>query len=347
MKKLRVTSKQVAERAGVSQTTVSFVLNRVEGQSISAETIERVQQAARELGYVPDTAARTLARGVSNNIGLILAQPHEQVFVDEYIPNVLTGIRQVIGTTDFRILVEIVNSDDTADIYFNMAQGREVAGLIITAYVAQLRDIRALKKLVQADFPIVTLGKMDEAIASVTIDDSNGTKLAIEHLIRLGHERIGVITFAPSNDGTVKRRLRAYRETLTAHNLKYDEALIRYGGYDPNTGYDVALELLKLSQHPTAIFCMNDVMAFGAMTAIQEQGLRIPDDIAVVGYDGIRLARYTTPSLTTIDAPDIERGHIAAQMLTDLIHNRPLAQKHIELETSLTIRDSCGFRKQQ
>lgn len=346
MKQGRITSKQVAERAGVSQTTVSFVLNRVVGQSISEETIERVERAARELGYVPDRAAQTLARGFSNNIGLVLTQPHEQVFVDEYLPNVLTGIRKVLRHTDFRILVEIVDSNDSADTFVNLAQGREVAGLIINTYVATLTGIKAIKKFAKTGFPIVTLGRLDDDIPSVSIKDSNGTKRAVEHLIRLGHRRIGVIPFAGYTSGTVQRRLKAYRETLEVFNIPYDESLIRCGAYDPDTGYNAALQLLQCNPRPTAIFGMNDVMAFGAMTAIQERGLRIPDDVAVVGYDDIRLARYTTPALTTVTAPDMERGRAAAQMLMNLINNVPLEQKHIELETELTIRESCGYEKQ-
>jgi DNA-binding LacI/PurR family transcriptional regulator len=344
MKKRRVTSKQVAEHAGVSQTTVSFVLNRVAGQSISEDTIERVEKAARELGYVPDRAAQTLARGFSNNIGLVLTQPHEQVFVDEYLPNVLTGITKVLRETDFRILVEIVDSDDAADVFFNLAQGREVAGLILNTYVATVAGIKAIKKIAQSGFPLVTLGMLDKNIASVSINDGDGTKRALEHLLKLGHQRIAVIPFAPHTSGTVQRRLKVYRDMLEQFQLPYDENLICYGAYDPDTAYAAALRLLQVNPRPTAIFCMNDVMAFGAMTAIQENGLRIPEDIAVVGYDGIRLARYTTPALTTIAAPDVERGRAAAHMLLDLINHIPLGQQHIELETELTIRESCGYK---
>src|SRR5689334_4820270 len=127
----KATSKLVAELAGVSQTTVSFVLNNVEGANISEETRQRVFQAARELNYVPDVMARSLARGRSHNIALVLAQPHRQVFIDEYIPSIMTGINQVTQQHGFRILVEMVDSERPFDVYANLLQSKEAAGIIV------------------------------------------------------------------------------------------------------------------------------------------------------------------------------------------------------------------------
>lgn len=344
----RVTSKQVAEKAGVSQTTVSFVLNNVEEANISEETARRVLQVARELGYVPDKAARALARGVSDNIGLVLAQPHEQVFLDDYIPNIITGITRVTREKGLRILVELTDEVSESNTYLDMAHGREVAGLIVSPQKPTQRDRDSLKALARDGFPIVTLHWLDDAVHSVTADHVDGSRRAVEHLIQLGHQRIALISYAPRNrvDGATWR-VQAYREVLERHGIPHDEALVRFGNYDPETGYTAAEELLDLPEPPTAIFCMNDTMAFGAMTAIQERGLRIPQDIAIVAFDDIRLARYTTPTLTTIHAPDIEHGRLAASMLVQLINKQPLEQDHVVLKTQLVVRDSCGARIHQ
>jgi LacI family transcriptional regulator len=348
MRKNRVTSRRVAELAGVSQTTVSFVLNNVDSANISEETRQRVLEAARSIGYVPDASARTLARGRSINIGLVLLQPHQQVFIDEYLPRVITGLSQITRQHGYRILVELVEDSSHPNTYLDLIRGKEVAGIIVNINSPSDDDIEALVASVAEGSPIVALNNYHDALHYAMVDKLDGVRLAVEHLIRLGHQRIACITYAPvpgHRDAT--RRFNVYRDTLIKAGLVYDETLARYGNYDPETGYEAMKSLLEVSPLPTALFAMNDVMAFGAMTAIQEAGLRIPQDIAVVGFDDIRLARHATPALTTVREPDIEHGWTAGKMLIDLINNKSLEEKHVVLKTELKIRDSCGFRLQQ
>src|SRR5262249_46816709 len=137
-------SRRVAELAGVSQTTVSFVLNNVDSANISEETRRRVLEAARSIGYVPDSAARTLARGESKNIGLVLLQPHEQVFIDEYLPRVITGLSQITRQSGYRILVELVEDGSRPNAYLDLIRGKEVAGLIVNFNCPSDDDIEAL-----------------------------------------------------------------------------------------------------------------------------------------------------------------------------------------------------------
>jgi len=343
MAKKRVTSKMVAERAGVSQTTVSFVLNKVEGQNISPETTDRVLKAARDLGYVPDAAARMLARGVSDNVALVLTRPHDAVLSDEYVSYILTGIAKIFRKESYRILVEFVDEDTQGRTYLNLAHGKEAVGLLVIPYNPSPKDIEVMLDLSREEFPIITLGKLHDEIHSVSIDDPLGVHDALTHLYDLGHQVIAAISYAPYGSTLAPvRRMRVYKQFLRERGLVVRDELIEYGAFTPESGYQATLRLLQLEQVPTAIFALNDVMAFGAMTAIQESGLKTPEDISVVGYDGIHLARYTSPSLTTLHAPNVEQGELAAKMLLDIINDKPIESQHIELFPQLIVRDSCG-----
>lgn len=344
MAKKRVTSKMVAKKAGVSQTTVSFVMNNVEGQNISPETTDRVMQAAHDLGYVPDVTARMLARGVSDNVALVLTRSHDAVLSDEYVSHILTGIAKVFRREAYRILVEFVDEDKQGKTYLNLARGREAFGLLVIPYSPSQQDIEAIRSLTAEDFPIVTLGKIHDEVHSVSIRDNQGIMDALNHLYDMGHRAIGTISYAPEDSLLVPTsRLETYRAFLRDVGIAYRDDYVQYGAFDAESGYQAMMRLLAVDDVPTAVVALNDVMAFGAMTAIQESGLKVPEDIAVVGYDGIRLARYTSPSLTTVSAPDIEQGELAAKMLLEIVDQKPDCYKHIELDPELVVRDSCGY----
>jgi len=345
MAKKRVTSKMVAEKAGVSQTTVSFVLNKVKGQNISPETTDRVIKAAHDLGYVPDVAARMLARGVSDNVALVLTRSHDAVLSDDYVSHILTGIAKVFRKEAYRILVEFVDENMQGRTYLKLAHGKEAFGLLVIPYSLSHQDLKALRSLTAEEFPIVTLGKIHDEIHSVSIRDHVGILEALNHLHDMGHRAIATISYAPHDSALVPmRRLKTYRQFLDSVGIAYRNDYVQYGAFDAESGYQAMNRLLSLDAVPTAVMALNDVMAFGAMTAIRESGLRAPEDIAVVGYDGIRLARYTAPSLTTVSAPDVEQGELAAKMLLDIIEQKPTEFQHVELDPKLVIRDSCGYR---
>ncbi len=349
MPKRRVTSRQVAKKAGVSQTTVSFVLNNVEGANISHDTRERVLQAMRDLNYVPDVAARSLAKGHTMNVGLVLVQPHNQVFIDEYIPNILTGLSQVTRQYGYRILVELIEDGSDPHALSDLIQSKAVGGMIVNHSFPTPEVTQHLLAYAEDGFPIVTLDDWHPNMASVKVDKFAGVRRIIQHLIDMGHQRIACIGYAPQGrDRHVETREQIYRAVLGENGLVCDENLIRYGAYDPETGYQAMQSLLReVTPLPTALFAMNDMMAFGAMTAIQEQGLRIPEDIAVTGFDDVRLARFASPALTTMYEPDIEHGRRAGEMLFALIHQEAPAERHVVLDTQLIIRDSCGYHHKQ
>ena len=168
-----------------------------------------------------------------------------------------------------------------------------------------------------------------------------GTRLVLEHLIGLGHRDIACITYA--EDLThAQKRLSVFRQTLSAAGIPLRENLIRHGHYEPATAVVAMRSLLQERPRPTAVFGMNDMMAIGAMTAIREAGLRIPQDIAIAGYDDVRLSPFTQPPLTTARAPEVELGRRGAEMLFDLINDRTPPARQVKLHSRLIVRESCG-----
>ncbi len=339
MKRNPVTAQQVADRAGVSLTTVSFVMNNKEGTNISEATRQKVMEAAEELGYFPHIGARSLARGKSQNIGLLLYRPHHRVFVDPFMPNIISGFSEIANMEGYRLLVHFIYDSDFITPVKAMLRGGEVAGLVVAGFDVESGDV--LLQLIRDGYPVVPIDPMSNpAISYVSIDHSAGVKDVIHHLIRLQHTRIGCITFGPMD--RVKQRLQAYQQALESAGIPYDEGLIRVGEYDPETGYAAALSLLRERPDVTAIFGMNDMMALGTMSAIHESGLRIPQDIALVGYDDMRFSAYLYPRLTTVRAPEVELGRQAAMMILDQIHGKLIVPKYVSLKSELIIRDTCG-----
>ena len=339
----KVTSRQVASLAGVSQTTVSFVLNNVESAGISEETRQRVIAAARTLNYVPDTAAQALVRGRSSTIALVLARPHRQIFIDEFLPKILTGVSEVTQQQGFRVMVELVRADQMHSVYSSLLRSKEAAGIITTMGETSAAELQPILDCTAAGLPLVALNYLHPDVYSVEVDRLAGVRGIVQHLIALGHRRIACIPYAAIHSNPyLAKRVQIYRETLAAAGLPVDERLIVPGEYDPETGYRAALALLDQAPRPTAIFAMNDMMAFGALRAIRARGWRVPADVAVAGFDDVRLAAFSDPPLTTVNEPDIEQGRRAADLLLTLINGGVPETRHVSLATQLIVRQSCG-----
>ena len=344
MKRSKVTARQVARRAGVSPTTVSFVLNNIRREQISPATRQRVRTAASDLGYVPRAAARSLVRGRSDTLGLAIVYPHEYVFIDPYAPNLLTGISEVARLHNFRIMVEIIHEPAEIDLVNTMLRSGEVAGLLQYHGACQDEVHACLTELTGDGFPLVSLETtLSSDLYSVSIDHMAGTRAVIEHLIDLGHRDIACIAF-DSAEHHVYERLAVFHDTLRAAGIPRRDNLVRFGHFEPATAITAMHSLLREHPRPSAVYCMNDMMAFGAMNAIREAGLRIPQDVAVVGYDDVRFSRFTLPPLTTARAPEVELGRRGAEMLFDLINDRKPPEMQRTLHSELIVRDSCGAR---
>ena len=340
MTKRRVTSRDVAARAGVSRTTVSFVLNDVPGVNISQETRQRVLGAAQELGYVPDAAARSLASRRTHTLGLVLVRNQSHLAADAFLPQVIHGLAESTRRAGFHLLLEPVEAIGHPDAYIHLVRAKHIDGIVLSG---PRSDDEQLAALVDEGFPVVLLGQLpDKSACFVDVDNQSAAREAVTHLIRLGHQRIGCITNAPAEYTGGADRLAGYRDALRGAGLTYEEKLVRFGDFVPESGYRAANSILREEPPPTALFVASDVVAFGAMAAIRERGLSIPDDIALVGFDDIPLARYVDPPLTTVRLPAGELGRQAGHMIVALIQNGEAPPGSTLLETELVVRASCG-----
>lgn len=333
----RSTSQDVAKMAGVSRTTVSFVLNQLEGVSISENTRQRVMEAARNLNYHPNSAGRKLVSGKSDTLGLVLYQSPEQVFADAFLPQVILGVEQAAMQQKFHVLLKPVEPDDPEG-YSRLINENHVDGIILSG---PRQDDTEIINLHQKGVPIMLLGQMpDSDLPFVDVNATSGAETAVNHLIELGHQYIGMITNAPLTYTSAQQRRTGYQQALHGAGLKSDDGLIKEGNYTPASGYHAMIDLLKESPRPTAVFIASDVVTMGAILAIKRAGLQIPEDIAIVGFDDIPMAEYFDPPLTTVRLPAFGLGWAAGERLIRLTREEGLDQNGILLDSELIIRES-------
>ena len=339
----RVTSLDVARKAGVSRTTVSFVLNNVAGMQISEETRKRVLQAADDLGYVPDAAAQALASGRSKTIGLLLARRPQVIASDMFLTQIMEVLVREINHQGMRMLLEVVEDFENQESYLKLVRSNSIDGIL---YSGPRFNDSALQSLVAHGIPTVLMGALPgTSYYFVDVDNQAAAYRAVEHLISLGHTRIGCITNAKTTYVAAADRLKGYQTALEAAGIGFDPCLVRIGDFDPESGYTQMNSLLTDCPEMTAAFVASDVVAFGAMAAIRERRLRIPKDIALVGFDDVSVSRYIDPSLTTIQLPVLELARTASDMVVGLIRGEQPAQSQVLLGADLLVRKSCGAIK--
>ena len=332
----RPKSDDVAARAGVSRTTVSFVLNDRPGAHISPATRERVLAAAAELGYQPHASARGLAAGRTHTLGLVLRQSPEQVAEDALLAETLRGLSTAARAERYRVLVEPFAPSDGA--YGDLLRSHRTDGLVISG---PRSDDDELARLAAAGAPVIIQGSLPSVdLPSVDVDNRSAARLAVEHLIGLGHRVIGCITNAPLTYTAAAERLDGYRAALAEAGLPAGPELVAEAAFDAASGRRAMSSLLAVDGL-TAVFVASDVVAFGAIAAIREAGLRAPADISVVGFDDIPLSRFFDPPLTTTQLPAFDLGRAAGAALLDRIHGRPVVARTV-LPTELVIRSSTG-----
>jgi LacI family transcriptional regulator len=323
----------VARESGVSYSTVSRALNGYE--FVKPSTREKVLEAAQKLGYVPNQQARSLAGGRSNLIGILVP-----TLDNSYIGEVIRGIDEELAKSNYNLILYTTHrhsgkeSTYVATIMNGAADGvLLIAPLISTAYLDALH---------QQHFPYVLIDQSDTSEKSPIINATNwqGAYDATQYLIELGHRRIGFITGLMELAGATAR-LEAYRAALSDYHLPFRAELVAQGDFREQGGYSAAQKLLNLPEMPTAIFASNDLSAFGAMDAIRERGLRIPEEISVIGFDDIPQASLVYPKLTTVRQPLDQMGRVAVKMLLEHITDPERSPRQVTLATRLIVRDSC------
>lgn len=329
-KKRTVTIQDVAKKAKVSVSTVSRVLN---GKAdVASDTQHRILSVIDDLGYTTNLAARSMRSHKKNLVGLIMPD-----IAYPFAIEVMKGVNRAIAESEFDLLVYT-----TGDVrksgrawheqkYVSLLTNSISDGVIIVAPVAGEFNI---------DAPIVSIDPLasNPNFPAVHATNYQGAMDAMEYLLGLGHKRIGYISGRAELESS-NRRLKGYKDALKKAGISLDEKLIASGDYTTETGVSGAQQLLALKKPPTAIFASNDQMAMGVYQVAQEMGLRIPDDLSVIGFDNITESKYL--GLTTVDQFISEMGYVATQMLIKLINGEKFESQTYKMQTHLVIRNSC------
>ncbi len=327
----------IAKAAGVSRSTVSRVLNGE--QYVSASTRERVMAIIERENYTPNAAARSLVTQRTQAIGVMI--PHDLATIFDnpwYFPTLLQGVSDRTTERGYAMLLWMGKSESAEDLlYRRVTANRLMDGMLVASATG---DNPLIPHLLESEMPFVTVERPathGERINYVTLDNIEGARTAVSHLVRLGRRRIGIITGALNNMDGVDR-LVGYKQALIQAGLPIEPSLIAEGNWDTPSGYMAAQRLLQ--NGADAIFASNDIMALGVFDAAAERGIRIPHDLALVGFDDLPLSAPVP--LTTIRQPLRQKGAAAIDLLLDLIEERTVGPQHIFLPTQLVIRQSCG-----
>ena len=334
------TIKDIAKVAGVSHTTVYRALN--DKPRISQSTKEQIISIAREFNYQPNVLAQSLVSGRTKTLGLVIT-----TIVNPFYPELARGIEDTARSLGYSIILCCTNFDISLEKqYTDMLRSRGVDGIIFTS--AHIHDPN-ITGLVEDNFPLVLVnrkisgGSGIEGVDYVVVDNVTGGYLAVEHLIRMGHHRIGVIS-GSSGSSVAADRLVGARKAFTEYGLNPTELLILEGDFLKPSGYEAARKFLSLRNPPSAIFGGNDYMAMGALEAILDSGLRVPEDIALMGFNDIEFSSLRTIELSTIGQKKYEMGSIAVHTLIEKIEGGDWDKvTQITLEPDLIIRRSCGY----
>lgn len=326
----------IARLAGVSRSTVSRVINH--HPSVSEITRAHVLKVIEAAGFRPNLAARALVTQRVGVISVVIPQSLVATFTDPYFPLLLREITMEASRHDYAVMLWVGDGKEEEERFCERILRKGLFdGVIVTSAVDG--DPLAVE-LQRAGFPSVLIGPpyVDE-IPSIDVDNRTAGREATEHLIGLGHQRIGCIT-GPLTMGAAQNRLQGYKDALAFHDLPIDSSLIFEGQYDEQSGYDGLMALHR--QDLTAMFANSDVMAQGVLRAANALGLRVPEDLALVGYDDMPFAATTTPPLTTIHQPIDQLAQIATQKLIALLNETPLEDTVSVLSSHLVVRESCG-----
>lgn len=339
LRRRRPTQADVARLAAVSQPLVSYVLSGDPNAPVAPETRARVLAAIAELGYVPSHAARSLRSQRSLAIGAIIPD-----ITNPFYPAFARGIQNVAERDGYDLIA--YNSDGLLDRehkFMQSALAGRVDGVILSPFQITMSE---LADIAEMNIPVVALTSRKPIdgrapVDTVHVDSVGAARKAVEHLIERGHERIGMIA---GEAGTPPRedRVLGYLQALEAASMRTDEMLVRGADFNEDGGYRAAQELLRISPRPTAIFAANDLMAMGAMAALFEHGLRIPQDMAIVGFDDIPAARLLAPPLTTVaQYPDRLGARTAELLLERLRGEGPPYSREFMMPADLVVRESA------
>jgi LacI family transcriptional regulator len=335
-KKQQPTISDVAQKAGVSIATVSRVLNGT--TPVVNETAQRVREAIRELDFIPRAAARVLARRRTETLGLLLPE-----IGGAFFSPLLRGIEAEAQAAGFDLLIHATSHIPHAStpVAHRPLGEHNTDGLII---FTQSIDKNELSRLYALNFPTVLLYQTPPPalkIPSVTVENKSGAQRIVEHLVQVHNHRRIVFLRGPDGNEDSEWRERGYRQALQANNIPYDPSLVTIGGFNEEEARIALQGLLSKGVEFDAVFGGDDDTAAGAISALMQAGKRVPQDVAVVGFDDLPIARYLRPALTTVHAPIEQVGREGVRQLVRLISGQP-AEALVLMQTELVLRESCG-----
>ncbi|WP_425833405.1 LacI family DNA-binding transcriptional regulator [Streptomyces fractus] len=338
----RPTLEEVAARAGVGRGTVSRVING--SPRVSEATRTAVEAAVAELGYVPNTAARALAANRTDAIALVVPEPETRFFTEPYFSDVLRGVGAELADTEMQLILTFAGNDRERQRLAQYLGAHRVDGVLLVSVHADdpLPDL-----LGQLEIPAVVSGRRSatEPLPSVDSDNYAGARSAVEHLLSRGRRTIATIAGRLDVYGA-QRRVDGYRDSLAGAGQEVDERLIVEGNFSEEGGRTAMAELLAARPDLDAVFAASDVMAAGARQVLREAGRRIPDDVALVGFDDSAIARHMDPPLTSVRQPMEEMGRAMTDLLlTEIADRRPAVSRSLDcpqlmLPTELVVRES-------
>ncbi|MFJ1755343.1 LacI family DNA-binding transcriptional regulator [Kitasatospora sp. NPDC088134] len=333
----RPTLEEVAALAGVGRGTVSRVING--SPRVSSKAREAVQSAIAELGYVPNRAARTLVTSRTDSIALVVPEAETRLFSEPYFSDIISGVSAELAETDMQLLLILVRNQRERDRLAAYLTAQRVDGVLV---VSVHRDDPLPGLLESLEIPSVLAGRRGdlEPLSYVHADNAGGARMAVRHLLRRGCTQVATLT-GPLDMEVAQARLGGYRRALEEAGRAYDEGLVGLADFTEQGGRDAMRELLDRRPDLDSVFCASDVMAAGAMQVLRAAGRRIPDDVAVIGFDDSIVARHTDPPMTSVRQPIEEMGRTMARLLLDEITERGRARRQVVLATELIVRDSA------
>ena len=331
------TIKDVAKRAGVTIGTVSRVLNNKKW--VSDDCKKKVLVAIKDLHYKPQAHARRLRQKHSRICGVI-APHHTAIFSSPFFTKIMEGLEEVAAEKQYRLLLHPLNETARAQISYRTLLGDgSVDGMFVLNAWSTDASIR---ELTEANVPFILInGKITggEDLPYVGFDNRGGVKKAIEHLVGLGHERIGMINGRMTTTNAMER-FQAFQDMLAGNKLEFHGDWVADGDFEEEGGYKAALKILSAVRRPSAILCASDLMAIGAMRALKEKGVNVPEEMSIVGFDNMEEAAYHEPALTTVAFSAYEMGKLAAHKIFQMIAEEPLLEKATTLQAELIERET-------
>ncbi len=331
-----LTLEDIARFSGFSRSTVSRVING--GDYVKEDTRQRILEVIHEHNFQPNLGARSLAGGQTGVLGLVIPAAVSTIFTDPYFPQFIRGVSLGCNEHNYSMMLWMAEPEHERRTMREILHNGLLDGVIVSSMIMNDPIFESLHK---SKMPFILIGRhpTHEDVSYLDVDNVQSASHAIRHLVGLGRRRIATIT-GPLNMIGGYDRYQGYLKGLKEQGMPETAELIVEGDFTENGGYNAMLKLLEA--RPDAVFAASDIMAIGALRALREANLRVPDDVAVIGYDDVPLANMTEPPLTTIRQSIQKMGAIAVKTLNEIIRHPDKGPRHIIVDTELIIRESCG-----